>query len=58
MHEEIKSYLNSGNTCYHSVQNLLSSRVLSKHLMIMMYKSIVLPVVLYGVKHGLYRLSV
>jgi len=28
--EEIKSRLRSGNSCYHSVQNLLSSRLLSK----------------------------
>jgi hypothetical protein len=34
--EEIKGRLNSGNACYHSVQNLLSSR-----------KTIILPVVLY-----------
>jgi sorting nexin-29 len=27
MHEEIKSRLNSGNACYHSVQSLLSSRL-------------------------------
>jgi hypothetical protein len=26
--EEIKRRLNSGNACYHSVQNLLSSRLL------------------------------
>jgi hypothetical protein len=26
IHDEIKSTLNSGNACYHSVQNLLSSR--------------------------------
>jgi hypothetical protein len=26
IHDEIKSRLNSGNACYHSVQNLLSSR--------------------------------
>ena len=30
--EEIKSRLRSGNACYHSVQNLLSSRLLSKNL--------------------------
>ena len=30
--EEIKSRLKSGNACYHSVQNLLSSRLLSKNL--------------------------
>jgi hypothetical protein len=29
--EEIKRRLNSGNACYHSVQTLLSSRLLSKH---------------------------
>jgi hypothetical protein len=32
--EKIKRRLNSGNTCYHSVQNLLSSRLLSKNLKI------------------------
>jgi hypothetical protein len=30
--EEIKRRLNSGNACYHSIQNLLSSRLLSKNL--------------------------
>ena len=30
--EEIKSRLQSGNACYHSVQNLLSSGLLSKNL--------------------------
>jgi hypothetical protein len=30
--EEIKRRLNSGNACYYSVQNLLSSRLLSKNL--------------------------
>ena len=46
--EEIKSRLRSGNTRYHSVQNLLSSRLLSKNLKIMIYRIIILPVVLYG----------
>jgi hypothetical protein len=45
---EIKRRLNLGNTCYHSVQNLLSSRLLSKNLKIRIYKIIILPVVLYG----------
>jgi hypothetical protein len=35
--EEIKSKLESGNVCYHSVQNLLSSRLLSKNLKIKIY---------------------
>jgi hypothetical protein len=30
IHDEIKSRLNSGNACYHSVQNLLSSHLISK----------------------------
>jgi hypothetical protein len=28
--DEIKSRISSGNACYHSVQNLLSSRLISK----------------------------
>jgi hypothetical protein len=35
--EEIKSRLKLGNACYHSVQNLLSSRLLSKNLKIKIY---------------------
>ena len=35
--EEIKSRLRSGNAFYHSVQNLLSSRLLSKNLKIKIY---------------------
>jgi len=46
--EEIKSRLRSGNACYHSVQNLLSSRLLFKNLKIKIYRIIILPVVLYG----------
>jgi hypothetical protein len=46
--EEIKRRLNSGNACYHSVQNLLSSPLLSKNIKIRIYKTIILPVVLYG----------
>jgi len=46
--EEIKSRLKSGNACYHSVQNLLSSSLLFKNLKIKIYRTIILPVVLYG----------
>ena len=46
--EEIKCRLRSGNACYHSVQNLLSSRLLSKNLKIKIYRTVILPVVLYG----------
>jgi hypothetical protein len=46
--EEIKRRLNSGNACYHSVQNLLSSRLLSKNIKIRIYEPIILPLVLCG----------
>ena len=46
--EEIKSRLKSGNACYHLVQNLLSSSLLSKNLKIKIYRTIILPVGLYG----------
>jgi hypothetical protein len=48
IHEEIKSRLNSGNACYHSVQSLLSSRLLSRNVKVKLYKTIILSVVLYG----------
>jgi hypothetical protein len=48
IHEEIKRKLNSANACYHSVQNLLSSLLLSKKIKIRIYKIIILTVVLYG----------
>jgi len=46
--EEIKGRLKLGNACYHSVQNLSSSRLLSKNLKIKIYRTIILPVDLYG----------
>jgi hypothetical protein len=45
--EVIKSRLNSGNDCYHSVQSLLYSRLLSRKVKVKIYKTIILPVVLY-----------
>ena len=46
--EEIKSRLKLGHACYYSVQNLLSSSLLSKKLKIEVYRTIILLVVLYG----------
>jgi len=46
--EGIKSGLRPGNACYHSVQKLLSSRLLSKNLKIKIYRTVILPGVLYG----------
>ena len=45
---KIKSRLKSGNACYHLVHNLLSSSLLSKNFKINIYRTITLPVVLYG----------
>ena len=47
-HEEIKSRLKSGNACYYVVQNLLSSNLLSKDINTKIYRTLILPVVLYG----------
>ncbi|PNF42445.1 hypothetical protein B7P43_G09360 [Cryptotermes secundus] len=46
--EEIKRRLNSGSTCYHSLENIFSSRLLSKNIKIMIYETVIFPVVLYG----------
>jgi hypothetical protein len=46
--DEIKSRLNSGNACCYSFQNLLSSHLISKYLKIKIYKTVSLPIVLYG----------
>jgi ATP-dependent Clp protease adapter protein ClpS len=48
MHEEIKSRLNSGNAYYHSVQSVLSSRLLSRNLKVKINKTKIKPIVLYG----------
>jgi len=48
MQDEIKSRLKSGNACYHWVQNLLFSNLLPENLKIEIYRTIILPVVLYG----------
>jgi len=45
--KEIKSRFKSENACSHSVQNLLSSSLLSKNLKIKIYRTIILLVVLY-----------
>jgi hypothetical protein len=53
IHEEIKSRLKSGNACCQSVQNLLSSRLLSKNTKIRVYRTVILPVFCMGVKRSL-----
>ena len=45
--EEIKGRLKSGDACYHSVQNILSSSSLSKNIKIKINITIIFPVVLY-----------
>jgi hypothetical protein len=42
------SRLNPGKACYHSVQSLLSSCLLTRNVKVKIYKTIILRVVLYG----------
>jgi len=51
--KEIKSSLKSGNACYHSVQNLLSSTLLSKNIKIKVHRTIILLLFCMSVKLGL-----
>ncbi|KAJ4443786.1 hypothetical protein ANN_05564 [Periplaneta americana] len=46
--EEIKHRINMGNACYYSFEKLLSSSLLSKNLKVKIYKTVILPVVLYS----------
>jgi hypothetical protein len=46
--EEIKSRLRLWNACYHSVQYLFSSILLSKNIKPTIHRTIILPVSLYG----------
>ncbi|KAJ4431522.1 hypothetical protein ANN_20120 [Periplaneta americana] len=46
--EEIKHRINMGNACYYSAEKHLSSSLLSKNLKVRIYKTVILPVVLYG----------
>jgi hypothetical protein len=46
--EEIKSRLVSGNACFFSVQKLLASRLISRKLKLKLYRTVILPVILYG----------
>jgi hypothetical protein len=46
IYEEIKNRLNSGNTCYHLVQNLLPPRLLSKNVKIKIYETIIMSLTL------------
>ena len=46
--EKIVLNIYEENPCYHSVQNLLCSSLLSKNLKIKIYRTTIFPVVLYG----------
>jgi hypothetical protein len=49
--EDIMKRPNSDNACYHSVQNLLSSRLLPKNVKTRKKKTVLLSVVLYECKN-------
>jgi hypothetical protein len=46
----------SSKACYYLVQNLLSSSLLSKNIKIKIYRTIILPVFLYGCETWLFTL--
>jgi hypothetical protein len=48
IHEGIKNRLHLDNACYYSIQNLLSSHLLSRKVKIKTYKTIILPAALCG----------
>jgi hypothetical protein len=50
IHKGIRSKLTLGNACYHRVQNLFSSPLLSKYVKIKIYKTIILAIVFYEYK--------
>jgi hypothetical protein len=57
IHKGIKRRLNLGNAYYHSVQKPLSSHP-SQHLKITIYKTIILPTVLYECKTWFFTLRI
>lgn len=48
INKKIKSRLNLGKACYHSLRNFLSFRLLAKHVKIKINKTIIWTAVLYG----------
>ena len=52
IHEEIKRRINMGNACYYSLEKILSPHLFSKKFKVNTYKTIILPVVLYGSETG------
>jgi hypothetical protein len=48
--QEIKGKLNSGNACYHSIQNILSSRLLSRNKKTRTHKTVICLWFCMGVK--------
>ena len=50
--EEVKTRLKSRNADYHSVQNILSSSLLSKNIKIKIYRCIICTLFCMGVKFG------
>jgi hypothetical protein len=53
IYEEIKSRLNSGYACCHSVETLLSCRLLSRNVKVKTFEKVILPVFCMGAKFGL-----
>jgi hypothetical protein len=52
IHDKMKSTLSSGNACWYSVQDISSSHLLSKNVKIKIFRTIILPAILYGCETG------
>jgi hypothetical protein len=48
IHQETRNCLNSGNASYRADQNLLPSCLLAKNVKTKQYKSMIVPIILYG----------
>jgi hypothetical protein len=57
MHRKINRRRNSGNACYHLVQSLLSSRLLSSNLKVKIHRAVILPVLYMGMELGLLHIE-
>jgi len=52
IHEEIKRGLKKGKACCHSVQNLMSSSLVSENIEIQVYRTVICLLFCMGVKIG------
>jgi hypothetical protein len=47
---EIKTRLTAGNKCYHALRQILKKRYISQSIKVRLYKTVIRPIVTYGVE--------